>query len=248
MSGTPAVPDGLDPSWHPLLRVGAVSAILVVVLIPIQALVFIFLPPPQTVLDYFALFQRNPLLGLLDLDLLLTLDYLVMIPLYLALFAVLRRVAAGWALLALVLGLFSLVLFLFSREATFSMWMLSSQHTSATTDAQQAALVGAGQAMLTLYNGSSFGISYVLGAVSTLIFSSVMLRHRIFGRLAGIVGIVTGITMLVPPNTGQLGVIVAMLSLVPTAVWLVLLSRAFLRTLRAVPGAAPTPLRSGVLP
>lgn len=50
-----------------------------------------------------------------------------------------------------------------------------------------------------------------------------------FGWLPGIVGIVTGITMLVPPNVGEVGVVIAMLSLIPTVVWLILLSRAFVR-------------------
>jgi hypothetical protein len=35
--------------------------------------------------------------------------------------------------------------------------------------------------------------------------------------------------MLVPPNTGGVGLVVAMLSLIPTAVWLVLLAHGMLR-------------------
>ncbi|GAA1975826.1 hypothetical protein [Microbacterium pumilum] len=224
----------VDAQWRPLLLIGAGAAVFVVIMIPIQALVFILSPPPQAVLDYFDLFQRNPLLGLLDLDVLLTIDYLAMIPFYLALFVVIRRTAATSALVALVAGLFSVVLFLFSREATFSMWLLSSQHASAASAAQEAALVASGQTLLTLYNGGSFGLSYILGAISTLIFSVAMVRHRVFGLLPGLVGIITGVTMLVPANLGQVGVVVAMLSLIPTALWLILLSRAFLRTAKAM--------------
>jgi hypothetical protein len=169
-----------------------------------------------------------------------------MIPFYLALFVVVRRVSATSALVALVVGLFSVVLFLFSREATFSMWLLSGQYASAATAAQQAAVVASGQTLLTLYNGGSFGLSYLLGAVSTLIFSVAMVKHRVFGLLPGIVGIITGITMLVPANLGQIGVVVAMLSLIPTALWLVLLSRAFFRTAKGTPSArgatGPSPL------
>ena len=223
---------GIDSQWRPVFRLAAVSAVLVTVFIPVQALVFILFPPPRTVPEYFVLFEHNPLLGLLDLDLLLTIDYLAMIPFYLALFASIERVARAWAALALIVGLFSLALYLISREATFSMWLLSSQHASAHTTAEETALVGAGQTLLTLYNGSSFGISYVLGAISTLTFSAVMLRRHVFGRLPGIVGIITGITMLVPPNIGKVGVVIAMLSLIPTVVWLILLSRAFFKLAR----------------
>ena len=97
----------VDAEWRGLVRVGAAAAVFVVVMIPLQAAVFILSPPPHTVEGFFALFQENPMLGLLDLDILLTLDYLVMIPFYLALYVVVRRVAPAWGLLALVIGLFS---------------------------------------------------------------------------------------------------------------------------------------------
>ena len=137
----------------------------VVCLIPLQALVFLLSPPPKTVLGYFDLFQRNPFLGLVDLDLLLIVDYLAMIPLYLSLYVLVRRRSTTLALLGLVLGMFSLVLFLVSREATFSMWMLSAQYAAAA-EPQRAALVASGQVLLTMYNGGTFGLSYVLGAGS----------------------------------------------------------------------------------
>jgi hypothetical protein len=197
-------------------------------MIPLQAAVFLLSPPPTAVAGYFALFQANPLLGLLDLDLLLTLDYVVMIPFYLALFVLLRRREPSLALLALTLGLFSLALFFVSREATFSMWQLSTQYAVAD-EAGRAALLASGQTLLTLYNGGTFGLSYLLGAASTLLFSFAMLRTLLFGRAAAVVGLVTGVTMLVPPNTGGVGLVVAMLSLIPTAVWLVLLARGMLR-------------------
>jgi hypothetical protein len=229
---SPAV--DVDPRWRPLLLLGAGAALFVLIMIPIQALVFILSPPPQTVLEYFELFQRNPLLGLLDLDILLTIDYVAMIPFYLALFVVIRRASATSALVALVFGLFSVVLFLFSREATLSMLLLSNQYASAATAAEEAALLASGQTLLTLYNGGSFGLSYLLGAVSTLTFSVAMVRHHVFGLLPGIVGIITGVTMLVPANLGQIGLIVAMLSLIPTALWLTLLSGALFRTAKAI--------------
>lgn len=219
----------VDAPWRGLVRLGAAAAVLVVVLIPVQAAVFLLSPPPTTVEAFFATFQENPVRGLLDLDLLLTLDYLVMIPFYLALYVVVRRVAPAWALLALVVGLMSLVLFVVTRDATFSMWVLSDQHAAATSAADRAALVSTGTALLTLYDGGTFATSYVLGAVSTLVFSVTMVRHRVFGRLPGVVGVLTGLTMLVPANAGTVGLTLSILSLLPTMVWLVVLTPHLLR-------------------
>jgi hypothetical protein len=205
----------------------------VATLIPLQAVVYIAFPPPTTVEDYFALFQHNPLLALVDLDLLLTIDYIVMVPFYLALYASLSRASRSWAALGLISGLFSVILFIFSREATFSMLRLSNDYVATDDPGARASIVGSGRTLLTMYDGGSFGTSYLLGAASTLVFSALLLRFRTFGRAVGVVGIVTGVTMLVPPNVGPAGVVVAMLSLIPTMVWLILLSRAFLRLHRA---------------
>lgn len=152
----------IGAQWRGLVRLGAAAAVFVVVMIPLQTAVFLLSPPPSTVEGFFALFQENPLLGLLDLDLLLTLDYLVMTSFYLALYVVVRQAAPAWGLLALVIGLFSLVLFVVSREATFSMWMISDQYTAATSSTERAALLAAGTALLTLNNGGTFGTSYTL--------------------------------------------------------------------------------------
>ena len=228
VSGSVAVTgtwDGVERSaWRGLFRLGAGAAVFVIAMIPLQPALFIVSPPPATAAEYFDLFQDRPLLGLLDLDLLLILDYLVMIPLYVALYAVIRPVAPAWALLALILGLFALVLYVVSREATFSMWMLSNDYAAATDAGDRAAIRAAGVTLLTLYNGGTFATSYLLGALSTLMFSAALLRHKIFGTLPGRLGLVTGLTMLIPPNVGQAGLVLSMLSLLPTAAWLALLS------------------------
>jgi hypothetical protein len=212
--------------WRLLYRLAVGGAILVLCLMPAQAAVFLISPPPTNVLGYFELFGHNPLLGLLDLDLLLTIDYLAMIPLYLALYVSCRGPAPASALLALVTGLFSLGLFFVTRDATFSMWQLSMQYQAAATPAEAAALLASGQMLLTSYNGGTFALSYLFGAASTLIFSATLYRRRIFGPAVGIVGIITGVTMLVPANVGMIGLTLSLLSLIPTAVWLILIVRA----------------------
>jgi len=120
-----------ENQWNWLYKIGGCCALIMFVLIPIQIAIFIISPPPQTVINYFNLFQHNYLLGLLDLDFLLIIDNLLSIPIYLALYMALRRKSAALMILATLSGLISIILFLVSREATFSMGSLSNQYAVA---------------------------------------------------------------------------------------------------------------------
>src|SRR6266700_871192 len=79
-------------AWKPLYRMAGVAALIMVVFIPIQSIVFVAWPPPSTVIGWFTLFQHNRLLGLLDMDLLLMVDQVLMGLVLLAFYAALKRV------------------------------------------------------------------------------------------------------------------------------------------------------------
>ena len=66
---------------------------------------------------------------------------------------------------------------------------------------------------------------YELNAIATLIISVVMLRSTIFSRVTAYVGILTGILMLVPSIAGTLGLLLALMSLAPFAIWCILIAR-----------------------
>jgi hypothetical protein len=213
-----------DPRWGWLYKLGGAAALIMVVMIPIQIVVFIASPPPSTVADYFTLFQSNRLLGLLDLDLLLIVDNVLAIALYLALYIALRRASESFMAIATVLGLISIVLYIASREATFTMLSLSNQYAAATTDAQRAMFLAAGQAMLAIYNGAAFHVSYVLGAAALLIISVVMLRSDLFSKATAYLGIVANVLafgLYVP----SIGIFISIFSVVFLWIWNILLAR-----------------------
>lgn len=214
-----------DAGWRGLYRVGGVAALLMFVLTLVQSFIFVAYPPPSTVIDFFTLFQKNKLLGLLDLDLLLIVINILLILIYLALYAALRQFNKSYMAIALVIGLVGTTLFFASREATFGMLSLGNQYTAATTDTERAVLLAAGQALLAIYNGTAFDLSYVLGGVVILIFSVVMLQSNIFNKATAYVGIVMGILMLVPPTAGTIGLFLSLISLVPTLIWLIPIAR-----------------------
>ena len=215
--------------WSGLYRVAGVAALAVVALIPIQATVYILWPPPATVRDYFSIFQSNVLLGMLDLDLLLIVDQLLIMAVLLGLYPALRRTDESVTLIGTAAGLVGAVLFIVSREATFSMLSLSQQYVVATSEPERAALVAAGQTMLTVYNGTSFSLGYFLSGVAMLLVSTVMLRGKLFSRTTGIAGVVAGVTGLVPANMGILGFVLSFISLLPLVVWLILVGRRLLQ-------------------
>jgi len=219
--------------WKALYQLSGFAALIMFVLIPIQIVVFIAFPPPQTVADYFALFQTQPLLGLLDLDLLLIVDNLLAIPLNLSFFVALRRNNASWVTVATLLGLFSILLYLVSREATFSMLTLSNQYAAAG-EAQRQMFLAAGQVMLLTYNGTVFNISYILGAVGLIMMSLVMLRSDVFGKAAAWLGLAANIIALglyIP----SVGVYISVFSVVFLWVWDFLIALRLFRLSRAHP-------------
>lgn len=219
---THAAREALDPAWHPLYRLAAWAALLVVALVPVQAIVYVTSPPPDTVQGWFRLFNRNTLLALVDLDLLMVVDTILGAVLMLALVVALWRTAPAWIALAGLLEFLGAAAF-FSSNPAFSMLALSRAYQDAATAVERERLLAAGEATMTTWNGSSYLVFYVLGGIATLIFSVVMLRGAIFSQLTGWVGVLTGILMLFPPLNPVL-LVISFLSLIPMVVWFVLIA------------------------
>lgn len=221
-----AIAARVEPAWQPLYRAAGVVALLSIAFIFLAVIVFIASPPPTTITAWFTLFQRNGLLGLLDLDLLMLVTYVLMGVVYVALYGALHRGHEPVMALGALCGLVSIVTYIASNTG-FNMLVLSGQYATATTEAQRAAIRAAGQAMLAIWQGTAYDVSYVLGGVATLLIAAVMLRSHVFGRATAYVGIVLGVLMLVPATAGTIGLYLSLGSLVPTVIWFALLARRF---------------------
>ena len=218
---------------HLLLTLGALAALGEIALIIIQAPVFVFWPQPTTVLGHFQQFQKNALLGLVDLDLLLVVGVVLSVPVTLGLYFALRRASPEWTVLALLCGLGGAAFFL-AVNPTFSMLYLSSQYAAASSDAQRSAFVAAGEALTANYNGTAFGLYFVLSGIADLIFAIVMLRHRLFNRWTAYIGILLGALLLVPPLPpfGSIPTTLSYAVVIPSAVWSLLVARGLFRMAR----------------
>ena len=214
-----------DTNWKPLYKAGGAAALITAVLIPIQIIVFIAWPPPLegTVIDWFTLFQDNRLLGLLSLDLLLMVDYVLLVPIVLALYVALRQTSESFVAIATALYFVAIVVY-FTSNTAFEMFSLSEGYAAATTDAQRGMYLAAGQTMLATFEGTAFQVSYVLASVAGIIIGAVMLRSDIFSRVAAyalIVGDVIGLGLYVP----VIGIFLSIISVPVLWIWYVLISR-----------------------
>ena len=220
------VPDAetADSRWHLLYKVGGAAALFSVVIIPIQIIVYIASPPPDTAIGWFNLFQDNKLLGLLAFEVLFIVNAALGITTTLALYIALRRANESFMAIALAFGLVGTVAIIIARPA-FDMLYLSEQYAAATTDAQRAMFLAAGEAMLAIVNGTAFHVSYVLASINLLIIPVVMLRSNIFSKATAYIGILAGIFgfgLYVP----KIGIILSIISVMPFyAIWYILIAR-----------------------
>lgn len=210
-----------ESAWRPLYLIAGFSAMLSVALIALAAAVYFFWPPPSGVDAWFRLFQDNRLLGVLSLDLVMVVSAVLLVPLYLALYVALRRVSQSFALIGLALGLIGSTLMLAVNPA-FTMSGLSDGYAAATTGAQRAMYLAAGQNALTNWTGTGFDVAYLFSGLAGLTFAVLMLRSDLFSKLAAYAGIAMGALTLVPATAGTVGIWVSFVALVPTVMWLAL--------------------------
>lgn len=225
----------LDPASRDrrLFRAAGISTIIVLVLFPVQMSVFALAwPPPETAVAYFDLLATNKLVGLMSLDLLLMVDWIVLLVAWAGLYVALRPTAPRTMLVTIGLVLLATLAYFLSNTA-FDMLALSQQHASAATATERATALAAGERALATFEGPWFTASYLLSGLATLLGSVVMWRAPAFGKLVGGIGIAYALMQAVPPNFGTFGMIVSVLSLLPMLAWLALTTRALLRMGRA---------------
>lgn len=216
--------------WSWLYRTAGAAALLCVAFLPIQIAVFVVNPPPASVPGWFQLLHLHPLIGLLDLDLLLMVDQVLTILVFLGLYMALRRAGRSFLLIGVALGLLSAVLFIASNPA-FAMLSLSDQYAASGAEAQRAALLAAGQAVMAQWQGSAFHASYITGSIAAILVSLIMLRDGLFRRAAALMGIVSNalaLLLYVP----VVGVYISVSSVVLLWAWYLLMGIRFFQLAR----------------
>ena len=185
-----------NQEWKLLYRIGAIAALVAVVVFRrnFGAEVSLFTGVeaiPQSAVEWYALLQSDPFVGLSFLAIFDLFNYLLVGVLFLALGVAFWRMHKSLTVLALAGGLLGIAVN-FASNISLSMWSLSQQYAVAASEAQKVALLTAGQALLATNNplatfpGTGAYMSVLLIALAGLLFSLVMLRSN---RVTAIVGV-----------------------------------------------------------
>jgi hypothetical protein len=209
-----------DPRWRGLFLAGAVGAVLTAACIPLQVLLFIVWPPPASrdVADWFGMFNANPVRGLLSLDLVMMVEQVLLVPLVIALWVLLRRRNESLLSLGAPLWLAGGFLIIGSNTA-FEMLSLARGYGAATTEAARAGYLAAGQGMLASYfdMGTGFVLGYLITSVGGLLTGVAMVRTAGWHAAAWLLlaGTVLGLCIFLP----VVGIALSLLSVLVFAVW-----------------------------
>lgn len=212
-----------DPPYKPLYRIGGIAAALMVLLTLLHSGVFFVIGLPTTILEWFALFERSALSGLLASELLLVFYVILNMPFALAVYAALRKTSPSLMAIFLALTLVGTMAFIASRPA-FEMLSLSRSYAAATTDAQRAAFLAAGESTFAAFEGTAFWVSYILGSIGGLFLSAAILPSSIFGKAAAYLRIASSVLdfgLFVP----TIGLFISLLSVFCLLAFHVLMAR-----------------------
>lgn len=212
---------GFRLNFGPLYRVAQYLALVMLILIPIQIIIYIIAPPPDSVKGLFELYQQNSLLGLLSLDFLYLFNNMIIVIIYLALSGLLYHERPAIILLALILGLIGIACYYPSNPA-FEMLTLSKQYFLAQPE-QQIIYLAAGEALMAGYTGTTFDVYYVMSAICLLLFAYALIKSPKFKKSVGLWGLASGFFMTIPSSAGAIGMMFSLLSLIPWVVFIALL-------------------------
>jgi hypothetical protein len=195
-----------DPGYRKLYLIGGIAALLAVFVFRRNLAAELMLlsnfgiikgvpeTPMKTAIDWFRLFQDNPLIGLTLLNFFDLVEYALLGLVFLALHGALKQVNRSAMVISTTSGLIGITVAFTSNQA-FAMLALSRQYAAATTDAQRAIILAAGEALLAMNNpdsvnqGTSSYVSLFLVLIAGLIISVVMLRSDFFSNATAYTGI-----------------------------------------------------------
>ena len=143
--------------------------------------------------------------------------------LYFALAVVLWRVSRSAVVVALAFGVLGMAAYMASPRPV-EMLLLARSYAQAGP-ADQVALLATGEGMVATWMGTAFDVYYIFNLVTLLVLAVLMYRSEVFSRATAVWGLVAAGFMAVPSNFGTVGLVFALASLVPWAIFAMLVAR-----------------------
>ena len=212
-------------NWTSLYKIGSLAALTMVAITLTQFVAFAVEPPPLAghAVDWFALFQKSTLLGLLGFEFLLVIYALLSVLVSVSLFVALRPASQSITALFLVLSIIGAIAFVMARPA-LEMLSLSNQYLVATTEAQRATILATGEVMVAIFHGTAFQVSYILGSITGLLIATAMLRSSVFSTTIAYLRIASSVfdfALYIP----GIGLFLSLLSVVFLLIFNILIAR-----------------------
>jgi len=218
--------DNQPGNWKSVYRLSCIASIMVLIIIPIQIAIYVISPIPKTIESWFLLFQNSWLLGLLHQDLLYLINNILVALMYLGFYVSLRKYNESVMKIALLLGLLGISAYFASCKA-FEMLSLSKLYFAASSETVKSMLLIAGQSALAEWQGTAFLVYYVLNGITLVLISIVMIKSKLYGKVAAWIGFSAGILMMIPSTAGTIGLVFSLASLVPWCVFCALVAIQF---------------------
>ncbi len=218
----------LKENWGSIYKTTGILTILMLVIIPIQIIVFILSHHPETTIGWLDLFNKAPFMGLMHMDLLYLINNIFMAFIYLSILLSLYKTNKNTITIAFMLGMIGLISYVSSNKAV-EMFFLSKEYFIATDDMTRNILLSSAKNMLLEWKGTAYVTYYFLGDISLFLISITMFRSKVYSRKTATWGLISAIFMTIPANFGMIGLVFSLLSLIPWYVFCILILKVFFK-------------------
>ncbi len=214
--------------YRSVYKIAFVSSIIMLIIIPIQILIFVVTQIPETPIFWFELFNTNIIIGLFHADLFILINNVLISIIYLAFYHSLKKINKGIIQIGIMLGLIGIAAYISSNK-TFELLVLSRQYFQTNDGNTKQILEAAGKALLMGWQGTAFDTYYVLNGITLFIISTLMYKSKLYNKTTATFGLFSAIFMIIPSTAGTIGLIFSLLSLIPWYIFSIRFAKTFYR-------------------
>lgn len=225
---TAMIQEANPKKWKSIYRITGILIIIMLIIIPVQVIIFALSPHPKTVEGWLELFENSWILGLVHFDILYIINNVILAVIYFSVYLTLKKRNLTLITLALMLGFLGIASYLSSNKA-IEMLFISKEYYLASSDIQQNILLSSAKNMILEWKGTAYVIYYILNCIALYLISISMLNSSIYSKLIAIVGLISAFFMMIPANFGYIGIIFSLVSLIPWYIFCVLLAKVFFK-------------------